>query len=85
MTRSGCADIPADVEATYSDPAFPNKLTVHVPPLGSGGSMDNHSPFWSTLKWSSGKFEFKAVADAANTVAESNETNNTTSSTLIVR
>jgi hypothetical protein len=84
-TGSGCAEIPADVEATYSDPAFPNKLTVHVPPLAPGAAWTTTLPFWSTLKWSSGKFEFKAVADAANTVAESNETNNTMSSTLTVR
>lgn len=81
----GCADLPADVADTYSDPAFPNKVTLHVPPLAPGAAWTTTLPFWGTLKWSKGKFDFKAVVDAANTVAESNEANNTTSSTLIVR
>jgi subtilase family serine protease len=60
-------------------------VTLHVPPLAPGAAWTTTLPFWGMLKWSSGKFDFKAVADAANTVAESNETNNTTSSTLTVR
>ena len=37
------------------------------------------------MKWSSGKYEFKAVAAAGNAVAESNEANNTANSTLMIR
>jgi subtilase family serine protease len=55
---------------------------VHVPPLAPGAAWTHTLPFWGTLKWTSGKYTFKAVADAANTVAESNETNNTSASTL---
>jgi hypothetical protein len=81
---SGCADPASEFAATYSDPAFPDKITVHVPPLAPGAAWTHTLPFWGMLKWTSGKYTFKAVADAANTVPESNETNNTAASTLTV-
>lgn len=80
----GCADPAPEFAATYSDPAFPDKVTIHVPPLPPGAAWTHTLPFWGTLKWARGKYTFKALADAANTVVESNETNNTAASALTV-
>jgi hypothetical protein len=80
----GCADPAPEFAATYSDPAFPDKVTIHVPPLPPGAAWTHTLAFWGTLKWTSGKYTFKAIADAANTVAESNETNNAAAGALTV-
>jgi len=80
----GCAELPATVASTYSDPAFPDKVTINVPNLAPGAAYTHTLSFWGSLKWTSGKYDFKALADAANTVAESNEANNTATSILIV-
>ncbi len=80
----GCADLPASLVAAYSDPAFPDKVTVPVPALAPGGTFTHTLTFWGALKWAPGKYDFNAMADAANTVAESNEGNNITTSTLTV-
>ncbi len=80
----GCAEIPPTLMAAYSDPAFPDKVTVNTPALAPGASFSHTLSFWAALKWASGKYDFTAMADAANTVAESNEGNNTANSTLTV-
>jgi subtilase family serine protease len=80
----GCVDPPATLAAAYHDPAFPDKVTVSIPALAPGASYSHTLTFWGVLKWPSGKYDFTGVADAANTVAESNEANNTTTSTLTV-
>ncbi len=80
----GCVDPPASLAAVYHDPAFPDKVTVAIPALAPGASYSHTLSFWSVLKWPSGKYNFTGVADAANTVAESNEANNTAISTLAV-
>jgi hypothetical protein len=80
----GCAEIPAGVADPYHDPAFPDKLTVNVPALAAGATFSHTLSIWAVLKWTSGKYDFTAMADAANTVAESNEGNNTATSTLTV-
>ncbi len=80
----GCADLPPTVAAVYNDPAFPDKGTIAVPALAPGAAFNHTLSFWGSLKWTSGKFDFKAMADAANVVAESNEANNTATSVLTV-
>jgi len=80
----GCVDPPASLAAAYHDPAFPDKVTVAIPALAAGASYSHTLTFWSVLKWPSGKYDFTGVADAANAVAESNEANNATVSTLTV-
>ena len=57
---------------------------MSIPALAPGASYSHTLTFWGVLKWPSGKYDFTGVADAANTVAESNEANNTTTSTLTV-
>jgi hypothetical protein len=74
---ASCAQ-PAPAEsAPYEDPAFPNKLTVSVPGLSPGHVYNHKIAFWDSLVWRSGNYEFTVVADAANTVAETNEADNT--------
>jgi hypothetical protein len=72
-----CAEpSPADA-APYTDAAFPNKLTVSVPGVLPGHVYNHKVAFWDGLVWQSGNYEFTVVADAANTVAETNEADNT--------
>lgn len=80
----GCAEIPATAAAAYQDPAFPDKVTISVPALAPGAVFSHALSFWGSLKWTSGKFDFKAMADAANAVAESDEANNMGASILTV-
>jgi hypothetical protein len=73
---ASCADpAPADL-VPYTDAAFPNKLTVSVPGLSPGHVYNHKIAFWESLIWRSGNYEFTVVADAANTVAETNEADN---------
>jgi CARDB len=71
-----CADpAPADL-AAYTDAAFPDKVTVSVPGLSPGHVYNHKIEFWDSLVWRSGNYEFTVVVDAANTVAETNEADN---------
>jgi hypothetical protein len=81
----GCAEPPptAGPEPLH-DPAFPNALTINVPALAPGATYSFTIPFWAALHWNPGTYVFVAKADAANVVAESNEGNNATNSTLTV-
>jgi hypothetical protein len=75
--HSHCAEpAPADA-AAYADAAFPDKVTVSVPGLMPGHVYNHKIAFWDGLDWPSGKYEFTVVADAANSVAETNEADNT--------
>lgn len=80
----GCADIPASFMAAYTDPAFPDDLTIPVPALAPGATFPHTLSFWGVLKWAPGTYTFKATADAAGTVAESNEGNNVVTTTMTV-
>lgn len=74
--NTSCAEpSPADA-APYTDAVFPNKLTVSVPGLSPGHVYSHKIAFWDSLVWRSGNYEFTVVADAANTVAETNEADN---------
>jgi CARDB len=72
----GCAEIPAAFMPNYTNPAYPNRLTVQVPALAAGRVFNHRLPFWPRLAWASGTYHFNFVADAGNAVAESNEGNN---------
>src|SRR5215469_7901735 len=81
----GCAELPPTAgPEPFHDPAFPNALTLNVPALAPGATFSFTLPFWGALKWNPGTYLFIAKADAANVVAESNEGNNVTNSTLTV-
>ncbi|HKQ30303.1 MAG TPA: CARDB domain-containing protein [Burkholderiales bacterium] len=79
----GCADIPPAMAAPYIDAAFPDHVVVNVPALAPGASFNHALAFWGSLVWMKGKYEFKAIADAGAVVAESNEANNVTTTTLL--
>lgn len=70
--------------APYIDPAFPNKVTVNFNALNPGASKSHILAFWNVLVWAPGKYVFSIKADAANVVAESNESNNKANSSLPV-
>ena len=71
-----CAEPSAADVAPYTDGAYPNKITVSVPGLMPGNVYNHKIAFWDSLVWRSGNYEFTVVADAANTVAETDETDN---------
>ena len=77
----GCVDIPA---ASLTPPFFagPDALVVNIPALPCGAEFTATMPWWANTKWPKGLYHFTATADATNTVTESNEGNNTTTSTL---
>jgi hypothetical protein len=83
-TRGGCPEVPATVSAPYMDPMFPDSVTVNVPALAAGASFSHTLSFWAGLTWTTGTYAFVGKADAANTVAESNEANNVVNSALVV-
>lgn len=76
LGRGSCVDPPKGELPPYTDGAFPNKLTVSVPSLQAGHVFNHKIAFWDALVWPSGNYEFTVVADAANTVAETNEADN---------
>jgi tetrahydromethanopterin S-methyltransferase subunit D len=80
----GCAEIPATAAAPYHDAAFPDMVTVPVPALAPGATYNHTLAFWGALVWKPGTYAFVGKADAANTVAESNEGNNVANSSLTV-
>jgi len=81
----GCAQLPPSAAGVpYTDPAFPDKLTINVPALAPGATFSTTLAFWSLLHWNPGTYDFVAMADAANVVVESNKANNTTTSTMTV-
>jgi len=80
----GCGAAPPAAFAPYNDPAFPDKATVNVPALAPGATYSTTLGFWGLIHWNPGTYNFVAMADAANVVAESNEANNSTTSTMTV-
>ena len=84
VAAGGCPEVPATVAAPYHDPMFPDSVTVSVPALAAGASFSHTLSFWAGLTWTTGTYAFVGKADAANTVAESNEGNNVANSVLVV-
>jgi len=82
--QEGCPDLPPFAASTYFDPTFPKNATISIPALAPGASFKHTLSFWSALKWTKGKYQFTAMADAENSLVESNKKNNTAHSTLIV-
>jgi hypothetical protein len=78
----GCVDVPA---ALITPPFFagPDALGVRVPELACGKEFVATMPWWANMVWPKGTYHFTATADATNAVAESNEANNQTTSTLV--
>lgn len=74
--KTSCAEPTAADAAPYTDALFPERLTVSVPGLMPGNVYNHKIAFWDSLVWRSGNYEFTVVADTANTVAETDETDN---------
>ncbi len=77
----GCADIPASL-ITPPFFALPGALGVRVPELYCGKEFVATMPWWGQVTWAKGTYQFTATADSTNVIAESNEGNNTTSSSM---
>lgn len=75
----GCVDIPAAFVANYTNPAYPNRVVVNVPRLPRGRVFNHRLPFWRSMVWPPGTYNFDFVVDAGATVAEgpAGEGNNT--------
>jgi hypothetical protein len=84
VSGSGCVKLSDKAKAPYADPALPGKFVVKIPALAAGASYSHTFPFWPTLVWDSGTYQIAGTADAAHTVTETNEMNNTAVSTLSV-
>lgn len=69
-----CAESPA--MKRYENAAYPNALVVNVPALAAGKVHTHNLPFWNSLKWLPGTYQFTVTADAGKQVAETNEGNN---------
>ena len=74
--KTKCAEPSAADAAPYIDAGFPNKITVSVAGLSPGHVYSHKIAFWDGLTWRSGTYDFTVVADAANTVEETDETDN---------
>jgi hypothetical protein len=69
-----CADSPALKK--YENAAYPNALVVNVPAIQAGQVYTHSLPFWNSLKWDPGTYQFTVTADAGKQVNETNEGNN---------
>lgn len=79
----GCGDPPANFEAHFTDPAYPDAAVVSVRKLRPGASARINLPFWNVTTFAAGDdLQFTATADAGNDVAEDDETNNDAVTTL---
>ncbi|MBL8538277.1 MAG: hypothetical protein JNM59_12800 [Hyphomonadaceae bacterium] len=72
----GCAEIPAMYMPAYTNPAFPDRVSINVPALTPGRVFNHRLRFWDALAWSSGTYHLTVTADAGAAVAEGNEANN---------
>jgi hypothetical protein len=72
--KGGCAESPALKK--YENAAYPNALVVDVPAVKAGHVYTHTLPFWNSLKWEKGTYQFTVTADAGKQVGETNEGNN---------
>lgn len=72
----GCPEIPRTFMFNYTNPAFPNSLSINVGALAPGATFNHALPFFGGLVFPSGAYAFTTRADAGGVVAESNEGNN---------
>jgi len=68
---------PARLMAPYEDPAYPDKVVVHIPAIQPGHVYSHSLTFWNAIVWPTGAYQFDFATDVSNANNESNETNNT--------
>src|SRR5689334_23617507 len=69
VARGGHCPEPGPIPE-FTDPAYPNAVVVHVPPLAAGHVFNFKLPFWDALVWSSGDYDLTLTADAGTAVPE---------------
>lgn len=82
--EGGCPELTPAQVAQYTDPAFPDRLAVRIPPISPGGTHNHQLSFWDAGAFAPGAYQFDLVVDAAAAAAETNssgaaETNNSAS------
>lgn len=82
--NAGCAPAPAGLSPPFNwGDEF--STPIRLPRLQPGGRYVHTLPFWSTLRWESGSYEFRAVVQQLGLDKPERVTaNNTASSTLTV-
>lgn len=80
----GCPEIPRTFMFNYTNPAFPDSLSINVGALAPGAVFNHALPFFGGLVFAPGAYAFTVRADAGGVVAESNEGNNVIVRTKIV-
>jgi hypothetical protein len=82
----GCPVTPASLPAPFFVAPGGNAsmaVGVNVPAIPCGATVAFPMPFWANMPWSKGTYNFTAIADTTNAVAETNEGNNVATSTLV--
>lgn len=82
--EGGCPELTRAQVAQYTDPAFPNRLAVRIPPIQPGEAYNHPLSFWNAGAFAPGTYQFDLVVDATAVAAEINsnggaETNNSAS------
>ena len=77
--RGSCPEPDPKKVAKYLNPAYPNAAVVKFGPIQAGKNKNHVLNFWPGLVFAAGNYRFDLVVDPSNTVAESNEGNNTKS------
>jgi hypothetical protein len=81
----GCPSTPSSLPAPFIGvPGGPTMFVgVNVPAIPCGATVAFPMPFWANMFLQKGTYNFTAIADSTNAVAESNEGNNVATSTLV--
>lgn len=82
--EGGCPEIPAAALPAYTNAAYPNRLVINMPAIEQGHTETHYLSFWDDIDWPSGSYVFEFVVDAAGTIGETNEGNNTGEHTWVV-
>jgi hypothetical protein len=80
VAGGGCPMPTAPLAAPWS--SGPGRFWLDVPILAPGAVFSSTVPAWESLAFTPGTYQFTAIADFFTVVAESNEGNNTTMSSL---
>lgn len=77
MRNQSCIDVP--IPPPYESEYYWDSsgyLAMNIPALAPGATWRLPLAFWRSLRWTSGSYEFVALADSDQIVRESNEVNN---------
>jgi len=76
MGGGACPDPTPAQAAPYTNPAFPNKVTILTIPLNAGAQHNHVIAFYGSLAFAPGSYVFTVCADAGADIDESSERDN---------